>query len=167
MDLAQLRSIFLFAAAFLNLVFTFLIWSKGKTKQAFYLGWLAFFSSIYGFSWWALFFFEGNKLFWSRATWLGVFVVSANMIFVYCLTGKMEFFKIKAALWYGLAALIAAVAIATPYVIPEISSQYPFIIEQSAGPLNKFLRIFTIVGLLYALYYSLVIYPVRLRRGTY
>jgi len=43
MDLAQLRSIFLFAAAFLNLVFTFLIWSKGKTKQAFYLGWLAFF----------------------------------------------------------------------------------------------------------------------------
>jgi len=89
------------------------------------------------------------------------------MIFVYCLTGKMEFFKIKAALWHGLAALIAAVAIATPYVIPEISSQYPFIIEQSAGPLNKFLRIFTIVGLLYALYYSLVIYPVRLRRGTY
>ncbi|MDP2709325.1 MAG: ATP-binding protein [bacterium] len=156
MDLAQLRPIALFAAAFLNLVFTFLIWLKTKSEEAYYLGWLAFFSAVYGLSWWAFFFFESNKLFWARATWVGVFIISANMIFVYCLTGRTGYFKTKVTFWYGLAALIFIVSMATPYVIPEVSSQYPFIMAQSAGPLNQLLRIFPIAGLIYALYYLIL-----------
>ncbi|GEM_PF-1010083 len=153
MDLAQLRSIALFAVAFLNIIFTFLIWLKGKSREAYYLGWITFFSALYGLSWWAVFFFNANRLFWARTTWCATFIVSANMIFIYYLTGRTKFFKLKLIIWHGLAAAILVVSLATPYVIPIISDQYPYIIAQSAGPLNQLVRIFPVVGLLLGLYY--------------
>ena len=43
MDIAQIKAITLFAAALFNCIFTALIWFKGKSKEAYYLGWLTFF----------------------------------------------------------------------------------------------------------------------------
>ncbi|MDP2737065.1 MAG: ATP-binding protein [bacterium] len=156
MDITQIRAIALFAAAFLNCVFTFLIWLKAKSQETYYLGWIAFFSALYGFSWWAVFFFETNKLFWTRTTWSAVLIISANMMFVYCLTGKVKFFKLKFIVWHGLAVIIIFIALITPYIIPTVSSQYPFIIQQSAGPLNQLARLFPIIGLLLGLYYLFI-----------
>jgi PAS domain S-box-containing protein len=156
MGIAELRAIALFIAAFLNSIFTLLIWFKGKSKEAYYLGWMAFFSALYGFTWWAMFFFDNNKLFWSRTTWSAVFIVSANIIFIYYLTGRVKFFKLKIIIWYGLATAIMIIALATPYIIPVVSSQYPFIIQESAGPLNQIARIFPVVALLLGIYYLFV-----------
>jgi len=117
------------------------------------LGLVDFFSALYGLSWWAVYFFDYHRLFWTRTTWDGVLIISANMIFVYCLTGRTGYFKLKLIIWHGLAAAILLAALATPYVIPVISDQYPYIIAQSAGPLNQLFRIFPIVGLLLGVYY--------------
>src|SRR3990167_5718343 len=121
MDIVQLRAIALFAAAFLNCIFTFLIWFKGKSREAYYLGWLTFFSALYGFSWWAVFFFDFSRLFWARTTWVGALIISANMVFVYYLTGRTEHFKLKLIIWHGLAAAILLASLATPYVIPLVA----------------------------------------------
>lgn len=153
MDIAQIRAITLFAAGFLNCIFALLIWLKVKSKEAYHLGWLAFFSSLNAFSWWAVFFFDTNKLFWVRTTWVAVFLVSANLIFTFCFTGKKSFFKLKLIFWYGLAAVIFVISIATPFIIPVISSKYPFIISQSFGSLNQIARIFVIIVMLVGLYY--------------
>ncbi len=153
MDITQLRSIVLLAAAFLNIVFTFLIWLKGKSKEADYLGWISFFSALYGLSWWAVFFFDANRLFWARTTWGATFIISANMIFIYYLTGRTGYLKLKMIIWHGLAAVILFASLATPYIIPLVADQYPYIVAQSAGPLNQLARIFPIVGLLLGVYY--------------
>lgn len=156
MDFAQIRLIALFIAVLLNCIFTLLIWLKGKSKEAYYLGWIAFFSALYGFSWWAVFFFETNKLFWTRTTWVAVLIVSANIIFIYYLTGRVKFFKLKMVIWHGLAAIIIITSLTTPYIIPVVSSQYPFVIQESTGPLNQIARTFPIAGLLLGLYYLFV-----------
>jgi len=157
MDLAQLRPIALFLAAFLQRLFAFLIWSKGKSKEAFYLGWVAFFSAVFAFAWGGVFFFD-NKLFWAKATWLTILAASANMIFTYYFTGKTKFFKLKLIFWYGLAAVINIITLTTPYIIYKVSDQYPFIISETAGPLNQLARIIILPALILPFYYLIGFY---------
>jgi len=157
MDLAQLRPIALFFAAFLQCLFAFLIWSKGKSKEAFYLGWVAFFSAFYAFAWAGVFFFE-NKLFWTKATWLGTLSASAYMIFVYYFTGKTKFFKLKLIFWYGLAAVLSIISLTTPYIIYKVSDQYPFIGLETAGPLNQLARVIILPILITPFYYLIGFY---------
>ncbi len=157
MDLAQLRPIALFLAAFLQCIFTFLIWSKGKSKEAFYLGWVAFFSAINAFAWAGVFFFE-NKLFWTKATWLAALAASSYVIFIYYFTGKTNFFRLKLIFWHGLAAALAIVSFTTPYIIYKVSDQYPFISLETAGPLNQLARIIILPMLIIPFYYLISFY---------
>ncbi|MFA6306641.1 MAG: ATP-binding protein [Patescibacteria group bacterium] len=157
MDLAQLRPIALFLAAFLQCIFAFLIWSKGKSKEAFYLGWVAFFSAISAFAWAGVFFFD-NKLFWTKATWLTALAASSYVIFIYYFTGKTKFFKLKFIFWYGLSAAISIISLATPYIIYEVSNQYPFIGLATAGPLNQLARVLILPMLIIPFYYLISFY---------
>jgi len=157
MDLANIRPIALFLTAFLQLVFTILIWSKGKNKDAFYLGWVALFSAINAFTWGGVFFFD-NKLFWAKTTWLVALGASANMIFIYYFTGKTKFFKLKLFFWYGLSAIIAIVALTTPYIIDKISAQYPFIYSGTAGSYNNLARYAILPLLIIPFYYMIGFY---------
>lgn len=72
---SQIRGIFLFLSASLNLILALLLWLKGKRKTTFYLGWVALFSAVYAFTYGGSYFFGGNKSFWVRATWLGVLIL--------------------------------------------------------------------------------------------
>ncbi|MDD4271428.1 MAG: histidine kinase N-terminal 7TM domain-containing protein, partial [Patescibacteria group bacterium] len=157
MDLYQLRPIALFFTAFLQGLFAFLIWYKGKSKEAFYLGWVAFFSAIYAFSWGGAFFFE-NKLFWNKATWLGPLAASANMIFIYYFTGKTRFFKTKIIFWYSLSIIIAVISFATPYIIYKVSDQYPYLLPDTAGLYNKYVRLAILPLVLMPFYYLINFY---------
>ena len=155
MDFSQIRPIALLAITFLNCAFTFFVWLKGKSREAYHLGWLTFFSALYSLSWAAVFSFP-NKLFWTRMTWIGFFLVAANMIFIYCLTEKTEFFKLKSYGWYALAIIILIVSLTTPYIIKSVSNDYPVITPDTAGPLNQLVRILTVLGLLASVYYIIV-----------
>ncbi|MEI6597310.1 MAG: PAS domain-containing protein, partial [bacterium] len=154
MDLAQFRSIVLFSVAFSQVLFALLLWLKGKNKEAFYFGWVAFFSGIYAFTWGGMFFFE-NKLFWNKATWLAPLAASANIIFTYYFTGKTKFFKLKIIFWYGFSATLAIISFTTPYIIYSAPDQYPFVNAETAGSLNQLAR-FTVLPLLIIPFYYMV-----------
>jgi hypothetical protein len=98
-NVSQIRAVVLFAASFLNFLFAFLLWLRGKSKETFYLGWVSFFSSIYVFVWGGVFFFYSHKLLWVRATWLGSLIVASYLVFVYYFTGKIKYLKIKSFFW--------------------------------------------------------------------
>lgn len=157
MDITQLRPMALFLAAFTQGIFAYLIWSKGKSKEAFYLGWVAFFSGIYSFIWGGVFFFE-NKLFWTKATWIATFTASANIIFTYYLTDKTKFFKTKIIFWHAWSAIISVVSLATPYIIYSVSDKYPVITIQTAGTFNYLARIAILPLLLVPFYYMFGFY---------
>ncbi len=155
MNLIHIRFTILFAIAGLNAVFALFVWLKGRGKEAYHLVWLSIFVAIFSFSWGAVYSLP-NTLFWVKMTWEGAVVVAANMIFTYVYTGKIKFFKLKIIIWYGVAAIILAVSLATPYIIASISNVYPYIIAETAGPLNQLARMFAVFGLLLSMYYSIV-----------
>lgn len=163
MEFSQIRPILLLASTFINCFFAILLWSKSRNnKNAYYFGWLATFSAIFNFAWASVFFFEADKLFWVKATWLGVFMGSANIIFTYYFTGYTKFFRLKIFFWYVLAALVSVVSFATPLIIQNASNQYPFVTLETAGPLNQAARIFIFCQTLVPLFYMLRFY----RRST-
>ena len=89
MDLSQIRPVALLAITFLNCAFTFFVWLKGKSREAYHLGWLTFFSALYSLSWTAVFSFP-NKLFWTRMTWIGFFLVAAIIYSKVNVFGRFE-----------------------------------------------------------------------------
>ncbi len=153
MDFAQIRPVALFIAAFLHCIFAYLIWFRSKNKDSYYLGWMALFSAIASFAWAGVFFFQENKLFWVKSTWLFVLVATANIIFTYYFTGRTKFFKLKIIIWYSFAAILCLTSLITPYIIGEVSNQYPFITFKTAGPLNQLARFFAMFFILVPLYY--------------
>lgn len=159
MDFSQIRPIALFAAAFLNGLFAFLLWSRSENnKEAYHLGWLAFFSALSGFIWAGVFFFDGNKLFWVKATWLSIFLGSSNLIFTYYFVGRTKFLKLKIAFWYGLAAVICFFTFTTSYIINTVSDRYPIITLDTAGSLNRLARIVPLLMAVVSLYYMASFY---------
>jgi signal transduction histidine kinase len=157
-DVSQIRAVVLFAASFLNFLFAFLLWFRGKSKETFYLGWVSFFSAIYVFIWGGVFFFSSHKLLWVRATWLGSLVVASYLVFIYYFTGKNKYLKIKLFFWYALASIISFVSLTTPYIIYKVSDKYPFICLETAGSLNRLARLFVIFVLAISFYYLVVSY---------
>jgi signal transduction histidine kinase len=157
-NVSQIRAVVLFAASFLNFLFAFLLWLRGKSKETFYLGWVSFFSSIYVFVWGGVFFFYSHKLLWVRATWLGSLIVASYLVFVYYFTGKIKYLKIKSFFWYALALVISFVSLATPYIIYKVSDNYPFICLETAGSLNQLARLYIIFGSAVGFYYLVASY---------
>ena len=100
MDIGQIQGIVLLITTLLNLIFAVLLWLRGKDKTTFHLGWVAFFSGLYSFTWAGLYFFEGNKALWTRLTWLGLFILPTYLTFAYYFTGRTKYLKRKIFLWY-------------------------------------------------------------------
>lgn len=154
MDTYQIIGILMFACGFLNLIFALILWFKGKTKATFHLGWVALFSAITAFTFGGVFLFD-DKLFWSRASWLTILILPAYIIFVYHFSGETKNIKLKSFFWYSLAILLSVLALTTPYVIKNISPDYPSnpIVEQ--GFLRPVGRIYGIISMSVGLYYLL------------
>lgn len=157
MDFSQIRPIALFVVAFLNGLFVFLLWSRKKNKEAYYLGWVAFFSTLFAFVWAGVFFFE-NKLLWAKLTWLTPFAASAYVVFVYYISGKTKFLKLKILFWYGLSAALGVFSLTTSYIIYSVSGQYPFIDFNTAGSLNSLARLIILPMLIIPFYYMINFY---------
>ena len=155
MVVSQIRGIFLFASAFLNIIFTLLLWLKGKRKTTFYLGWVALFSAVYAFTYGGAFFFEGNKSFWVRATWLGVLILPAYITFVYDFTERTKHLHLKSFFWYLGAVILSYLSFATPYIEKTIISKYPYVFAEEYGPLAPIGRIYIIVCLAISFFYLL------------
>jgi len=146
-SIEKIRGIILITSGLLNSIFALLIWFKGKTKATFHLGFVALFSAMYSFIYGAVFLAAGNKLFWIRATWLGVFILPAYITFVYYFTEKTKYLKLKSFLWYLGAAVLSYLALATPYIEKNNNPVYPYIDPNEYGPLAPLGRMFIIVCL--------------------
>ncbi|MFA5360222.1 MAG: ATP-binding protein [Patescibacteria group bacterium] len=153
MDLPQIRFIVLFIITFLHLIFASLFWSRGKSKETFYLGWTCFFSAVNAFSWAGVFFFEQDKLLWVKATWLSCFIMPSYTMFIYYFTNKTKYLKLKIFFWYGAACVISLVTFFSSLIIDKVSNKYPFVLPETAGSLNFLARLFVVFGLFFGLYY--------------
>ena len=155
MDAEIIRGLILLICGLFNLFFAFFLWIKGKTKATFHLGWTAFFSAVYAFTFVGLFFFKTNKLFWVRATWLGVLILPAYLTFVYYFAERARYLKLKSFLWYSGAIIISYVALTTPYIIRFLAPKYPYEVIEGYGPLEPWVRIYILTALLTGLFYLL------------
>jgi len=160
MDIAQARGIILFISAFLSLISAFLFWFKykGKDKTIFHLGWVAFFSALYCFIWGGRFFFEHHKIFWSRATWLGILILPAYLTCLYYATKRTKYLKLKSLLWYLLGIIIVFLALATPYFVESIPPEYPYSSSSRLGALKLLGRLYIVICLGISLFYLLTYY---------
>jgi len=155
MDILKFKGIILFIVAFLNLAFAFFLWRRGrKEKATFHLGWVAFFSAVYAFTYGGVWLFE-NKLFWSRATWLGVLVLSAYITFIYYFTETTKHLKLKSFFWYFGAIIISYLALTTPYFIEKVYPEHPCPFLEGGGPLEPLGRVYVITCLGISLFYFL------------
>jgi len=150
MDIAQIRGTILFIGAFLELTLTLILWFKGKTKASFHLGWTAFFSSVFCFSYGMIFLFMGNNLLWHRATWVGVLIVPASVTFVNAFARRIKYFRLKTFFWYLGAIIVLCFSLATPYFVKDVLPEYPYI--RIKGVLEPWGRMYIISGVV-ALYY--------------
>jgi len=160
MDISQIRGTVLFISAFLSLVFAFLFWFryKGEEKTFFYFGWVAFFSAVYCFSYGGIFFFE-NKLFWSRATWLGVLILPSfitSLYYSYLPFFEVRYLKLKALLWYLGGIIIVLITLTTPLIIKDVSLKYPY--PDTAGPLKLLGRLYIVLSLIVGLFHLFRVY---------
>ncbi|MFA5742448.1 MAG: hypothetical protein WC921_00425 [Candidatus Paceibacterota bacterium] len=176
MDISQTRGFIMFICAAIDLFFALIVWSKSKENRlAFHLGFLAFFAALFSFTYGFFFFFDWQRLFWVRCTWTGVLVVASYVSFVYVFTGNLKNFRFKSAAWYSLAIAIIATAIFTPYIVRNISNQYPYVGVESGGdygPLAFLGRIYIVAGLFFSLFclwkhYLKIEDPVKRRQLQY
>jgi hypothetical protein len=155
MDIEKIRGIILLISTLFNLFFAFFLWIKGKTKATFHLGWTAFFSAVYAFTYGGSFFFQVNKSFWIRASWLGVLILPAYLTFVYYFTERTKYLKLKSFLWYLGAVIISYLSLATPYIEKTVSTKYPYIGPETYGSLAPVGRIYIIICLAVSFFYLL------------
>ncbi|MFH0955781.1 MAG: ATP-binding protein [Candidatus Falkowbacteria bacterium] len=113
-----------------------MIWRRGKSKATFHLGWCFFFAALYCFSWFGVYFFQSNKLLWSRAHWTGALMGTYYLIFVYYFTNRTEYIKLKIIFWNAIGFSIACLSLTTPYFIASVSQDYPYLNPASNGILN-------------------------------
>ena len=152
MDILQIRGIILVFCSVFNLILALILWFRGRSKATFHLGWVAFFSAVYAFTYGGAWLFE-NKLFWSKATWLGVLILPAYITFVYYFTETTKHLKLKSLFWYLGAIIISYLALTTPYFIKKVSLEYPFLEE--TGPLEPLGRVYIITCLGLTIFYLL------------
>jgi membrane protein implicated in regulation of membrane protease activity len=153
MDIAQIRGITLFIGAFLDLVLLFALWLKTRTRATFHFGWSVLFSILFCFTYGARFFFEHNKLFWTRANWIGILIVPAFIAFVYVLSGKTKYFRLKVFLWYLPGVIIVLLSLFTSYIVKEVDLSYPFL--DTPGSLEPLARLYLLVALAVGWFYLL------------
>ena len=152
MTFEQLRPIILFIAGFLNVILVLIFWLKGKTSATLHLGWTSIFSAIYCFSF-AIHYFFGPNVFFTRATWSGSLLIPAFLSFVYSFIGETKSFRIKIFFWYLVASAISILAMTTPYMTESIAPLYPF--KSEHGILSIPSRIFFVSGLIFGIYHLL------------
>jgi len=154
MDILQIRGIILVFCSVFNLILALILWFRGRSKATFHLGWVAFFSAVYAFTYGGVWLFE-NKLFWSRATWLGVLVLSAYITFIYYFTETTKHLKLKSFFWYFGAIIISYLALTTPYFIEKVYPEHPCPFLEGGGPLEPLGRVYVITCLGISLFYLL------------
>ena len=137
MDIERIKAIIMFALTLLNLLAAYMMWRKGKSKATFHLGWCFFFYASLCFSWAGVYFFHGYKLLWSRAHWIGAFMLSVSfLIFVYYFTNRTKYIRLKIIFLNAIGALMSYIAMTTPYFMTSVSQDYPYLTSASTGTLN-------------------------------
>ncbi len=152
MDISQVRGTIHLICAFSSLYFVFILWFKGKSRLTFHLGLAALFSALYAFTYGGEYFLK-DKLFWARATWLGVLILPAYITFLYYFIEKTRYLKLKSFMWYLPAAIIVCLALFTPYFIENITPEYPYL--ETAGPLEPLGWAYVFIGGIIVLFYLL------------
>lgn len=137
MEIERIKAVLMLILVFLNITAAYMIWRKGKSKATFYLGWSFFFIAFLCFSWTGVYFFKGNKLFWSRAHWIGIMFGAYYLIFVYYFTNHTRYIRLKIIILNAIGIIMSYLAIATPYFIATVSPDYPYLNAESAGILNR------------------------------
>ncbi|KPJ55226.1 hypothetical protein AMJ47_01860, partial [Parcubacteria bacterium DG_72] len=146
MEIFHIRAAILFIGAFLDAVLLLFLWLKTKSKPAFHFGWSVLFSILYCFSYGARFAFEHNKIFWTRASWIGMLIMPGFIAFSYSLYEKRSYFKLKIFLWYLVGAAILIISVTTPYIVKEVKNEYPYL--DTPGFLEPFTRVYLLLALL-------------------
>ena len=137
MDIEKIKAIIMFILTLLNLLAAYMVWRGGKSKATFHLGWCCFFFASLCFSWAAVYFPHSNKLFWSRAHWVGAFMLSAYyLIFVYYFTNHIKYIRLKIIFFNAIGILMSYVAITTPYFMTAVGPDYPYLNSTTTGALN-------------------------------
>ncbi|MFA6353639.1 MAG: ATP-binding protein [Candidatus Paceibacterota bacterium] len=155
MDIEKIKAIIMFILALLNILAAYIVWRGGKNKATFHLGWCFFFYASLCFSWAAVYFPNSNKLFWSRAHWVGAFMLSAYyLIFVYYFTNHVKYIRLKIIFLNVTGILMSYMAIATPYFMTAVSPDYPYLNSETTGTLNillgkPFVVLISCLGLYY------------------
>jgi len=139
-----IESIVLFISAFLEIILVLIFWFKGKSKESFYLGWVALFSAVFCFSYGAFFIFSGNQLFWERFFWSGILIDPAAYTFAYFYTGRAKHLRLKSFIVYSIAIIIFALALFTSLFVKETSTK---------GILDPFGRLYAVVVGIIGLYH--------------
>jgi len=160
-DVILFRGIGLFIIAILNLILAIVLWKKSKSKTVNYLYFIALTSSFYAFFCGATFFFWDSmpdlRLFWYRATWLGVFILPNLLGFVYYFNNNLKLVKIKILLWFLGAVIISALALFTPLMTESVYRK-SISIFGVAGRLDPLGRSYIFIGTVLALYYLSINY---------
>lgn len=154
MDISQIRGLILLACSLLNLMLTFIVWSKAKnSRAAFHLGFLSFFSAIYAFVFGFFFYFDWQRLLFYKLTFLGVFLIPSFISFVYIATNQTKNFRLKISIWYAISYFIVLLSLFTNYIVAEIGDKYPYINEHTHGFLSFYARFYIMAGLIFSLYH--------------
>lgn len=169
METLFLRGALLILCALFNLSLAVLLFvKKRENRAAFHLAITAIFSAIFSFiaavtnfSWSDQVSYSA-KLFWNRATWLGVLILPAYLCFVYYFTGRTKRIRAKALFWYSIAIIISLLALFTPYFIELLIVESPTPVEKP-GTLDVWGRIYIIAAIAVGLFYILKEYS--LSRG--
>lgn len=150
--ISLIRMSALFFCAFFNLFFTFIIWKRGRQdRSVFRLGFVALFSFLYALAYGMIFFPGSDKLFWTKATWVGTFIIPAYFGFILSVVGKDKKFAGVLYGCYFLAVAISVLSLTTSLVILNTNNYYPY--DNEYGPAALLGRFYISMGLLVSVFY--------------
>lgn len=158
----MLRAGLLYFCALLNLVLAILLYSRmTRNKAVIHLSLTALFSALYSFATammltvWSLDFSYSFKLFWARATWVGILALAAYVNFVYYFTNRTKNITFKLLFWYVSAGTLFLITLFTPLVVTSLKIDALEPLEEKTGMLGSVGRVYIIAGLTTGLIYLL------------
>jgi len=149
MDIFLIGRATLFICCLWDFFAALILWSKSTEKDPsiFYYGLAAFFSSIFCFTFFGIYIFE-NKLFWTRATWVGILILPSYLSAIYYSSpaGNIKHSFLKLLLCYLVGVALIIIAMATSYFIKDITfTVYGY--QAVDGPLKILGRIYIVICL--------------------
>jgi hypothetical protein len=160
MDIISIGRVILFICCLGDFFAALILWSKSAEKDlsVFYYGLAAFFSSIFCFTLFGTYIFD-NKLFWARATWVGILILPSYLSAIYysSTVGSIKHRFLKLSMCYFFGVILVIIAIATSYFIKDMTfTAYGY--KTIDGPLKILGRVYIVICLALGIFYIPRIY---------